>query len=234
MTASVCIVATHNYKSFLYNLLRGIDKYFLVDHEVTCHLFLDDTNFEYKKSFERIKIETHLIPPYKFPEASLLRYSVMYWMPRSEYGDYMYYIDVDSQIIDYVGDEILAPVVATLHPGYYNGGGSWGDDKRSLSYTLPENRKKYFCGGFAGGSSDHYYAICRLLKEQIDVDEKNGVIAKWHDETFWNFYLSTSGGFLELSPEYMMPEPIQKRVAWGINHFEPKILALEKPKDFRV
>ncbi len=234
MKVSVCIISTNNYKSYLFNLLRSIGTYFLINHDVTCHLFIDEPQYHYKNTFGRIKVETHLIPRYKFPEASLLRYRIIHSLPRSSYGDYMYYIDCDSEIIDFVGDEILAPVVAVFHPGYFNGGGSWESNKKSLAYTDPEKTKAYYCGGMAGGSSDHYYAICRLLKGRIDYDTENGVMATWHDEGMWNWYLSESGGFLKLPPDYMMPQPEHKRKAWGINHFQPKILALEKPKNFRV
>lgn len=233
MNISLCIVATNRYKEYLYPLLKSVEKYFLVDHNVTCHLFIDAKEWQHEKEFEEITIETHWIPSWKFPEASLFRYSAMYSLPRSSYGDYMFYIDCDSLFVSHVGDEVLAPIVATLHPGYFNGGGAWGNNSKSVSYTQPDKRKKYWCGGFSGGSSDHFYAMCRLFKGQIETDLKNNVMPEWHDETIFNKWLSETGGFLSLTPEYMMPEPIEKRVAWGINHFQPKILALEKPKNFR-
>lgn len=232
MIISLCAIATRNYKQLVQPLLDSVNQYFLTDYQIVFHLFTD-VRQEYV-STGRIIFEQHLIPSWGFPEATLFRYAAMYSMPRSEYGDYVFYVDCDSSFVAPVGDEILAPIVATLHPGYYNGGGSWETNEKSLAYIKSESRKKYWCGGFQGGSTDHYYAICRLLKERINADTKNGVKAIWDDESHFNWFLAENGGFLSLTPEYMMPEPVSKRVAWGINHFEPKILALEKPKNFRV
>jgi len=232
MKISVCIIATNRYKELVPELIDGIKDFFLLKHDIIVHIFTDKLITQSLAS-GRISIEQHIIPSYAYPYATLFRYKILMDVPQQKYGDYIFYIDADSRIVSEIGDEILAPVVAVRHPGYFNGGGTWGDNKLSLSYTYPEKRKKYYCGGFSGGSNDHYYAISRLLKERIGADEKNGVMAVWHDETHFNQYLSETGGFLELDCSYMMPEPEHKRIAWGINNFEPKILALEKPKNFR-
>jgi hypothetical protein len=62
----------------------------------------------------------------------------------------------------------------------------------------------------------------------IDEDERNGVMAEWHDEGHWNKYLSESIYYKELSPAYCMVEQQELRGKWGIDKFEPKIVALEK------
>jgi histo-blood group ABO system transferase len=140
----------------------------------------------------------------------------------------MYYFDVDMAIVDYVGEEIFGNIVAVKHPGFYHKGGSWGDNKESTSYTFPENRIHYFAGGVQGGVSEKYYRAMQQMKRDIDEDEKNGVMAEWHDETHWNRFLSECKFVKMLTPKYCMVEQQELREKWGVSHFPPIIIALSK------
>jgi hypothetical protein len=141
--------------------------------------------------------------------------------------DYVYYIDADMRFVAPVGKEILGELVGVQHPGFYRGGGSWETNPKSEAYVFPKDRKKYLAGGFQGGSK--YTHAFRLLKLNIDEDIKTDTTAKWHDEGYWNeLYVSIPHHFTLLSPSYCMVEEIEKRKAWGIDHLEPKIIALSK------
>jgi hypothetical protein len=137
-------------------------------------------------------------------------------------------MDVDMSIVRAIGDSMLGDIIAVLHPGFYNGGGAWGTNKESLSYTFPENRINYYAGGVQGGRTDKYWYLMKRLALEIDDDERRGVLAEWHDETFWNRCLSELKLFKALTPAYCMPEPISLREQWGLSYFIPKILALDK------
>jgi hypothetical protein len=63
----------------------------------------------------------------------------------------------------------------------------------------------------------------------IDEDEKTGNRATWHDESYYNALLAYSHNvFTILDQSYCMVQETEKRKAWGIDHFEPKIIALSK------
>lgn len=229
----ILLIATGKYDQFVQPLILALDKYFLPDRPLTVFLFTDAISPENTIEFistQRVQIKPYRIPSYKFPQATLYRYKIFTSIGKDAYKvcSHLFYMDVDMGIVAPVGEEILAPITAVRHPGFYNDGGSWGNDAQSLAYTAPEKRKHYYAGGFQGGSLDHYWAIMTLLAHRISQDEANGVMAEWHDESHWNWYLAENPVFNELSPEYCMVEQHELRQKWGIDHFNPKIVALAK------
>lgn len=137
--------------------------------------------------------------------------------------------------MDAVGEEILPDVakgeelVAVPHCGFYAvGGGSWGNNPESTSYTVPEKRIGYYMGGFQGGTRDGYLKASEIMAKNIETDSRNNVLAEWHDETHWNKYLSELPAFKKLNPSYCMVEQMELRIKWQVDSFQPKLLALAK------
>tara|TARA_R110000868_G_scaffold366197_1_gene629114 strand:+ start:681 stop:1385 length:705 start_codon:yes stop_codon:yes gene_type:complete len=220
---TLLLIATKQYKQFVQPLIEGVKKYFLINHDVTVELFTDEIR-PYEGD-ERVKVSQTLIASYAFPEVTLYRYKI--FLSKKHDCDYIYYLDVDMAIVSEVGEEIFGDIVAVRHPGFYLGGGSWCDDKNSLAYTEPENRYRYYAGGFQGGG-EKYYRAMKQMALHIDEDVRNGVLATWHDESHWNKYLSECKIYKELSPAYCLVEQQELREKWGISEFEPKIIALAK------
>lgn len=227
MKSIICLIATNKYKQFVQPVVDSIKKHFLQTHGLEIALYTDDLSIAVEGN-DRVTISKTLIPPYKFPEATLYRYSII--TSRIYKCDYLFYMDVDMRVVGDVKEDILAPLITVLHPGFYNGGGSWGNNKDSNSYTPPQNRIRYYAGGFQGGEKDEFFLVATLLDHLIAEDENRGVRAEWNDETHWNKYLSQldSSKFKTLSPAYCMVEQPHLRYEWGISHFQPKILALDK------
>lgn len=232
MKIAICIIATNNYKGFIPLLTKSICEYFLINHQIELHIFADEGEIEIYED-ERVKPFVYKIPSYKFPYASLYRYAIM---TKVDYDtDYIFYLDADMCIVDFVGDEILGDIVAVRHPGYFRGGGSWETNRRSSAYIPIEKRIKYYCGGFNGGETETFVKAMEMMRDIIEYDEKRGVMAIWQDESHLNKLFADMPELLhELDPSYCMPEPMHKRIDWGINNFKPKILALEKQKNFRL
>lgn len=225
----ILLIATNKYKQFVQPLIDSLNENFLTDRELIVFLFTDFPELPLNSS-NRLTIKKYKIPNYKFPEATLYRYKIFTHLGSEIYQgcSHLFYMDVDMKVVAPVGEEILDFLVATRHPGFYNGGGSWGNNPESTSYTSPGNRRRYYAGGFQGGELATFLTVMYLLDKRIDIDKANGVMAEWHDETHWNKYLADSDGFKELTPDYCMVEQKELRQQWGIDHFEPKILALEK------
>lgn len=226
LTIGLMLIATRKYKSFVPALLEGVKKYFLINHNVQVHLFTDELEHEYLGN-ERVTIIKELIPPYTFPNATLLRYHV--FTSKTYDCDYLVYTDVDMAFVDFIDESILGNIVAVRHPGYdVCGGGSWETNPKSTSYTYPENRIAYYAGGVQLGKTEYYYRAMQQMKRDIDEDERNGIIPIWHDESAWNHYLSECKSFKELDSSFCMVEQMELRIRWRIDNKPVKIIALAK------
>ncbi len=223
------LIATNKYKQFVQPLIDGIDENFLKEHKINVFLFTDEIT---KYTSKRVNVIQVQIPPYKFPQATLYRYKIFdEHKDLLKSMDQLFYLDVDMAIVSEVGEEILGEgLTATVHPGFYNGG--WGSpnvDSNSKAFVGLSFRKKYHAGGFQGGETKSYLQAVKELSNNIKEDELSGIIAEWHDESHWNKYLMLrTEDFISLNPSYCMVEDVVRRKLWGIDHLEPKILALNK------
>lgn len=227
MKIGLLLIATGKYDVFLQPLIDSVDKYFFKDDTVEIFLFSDKVPCVIHS--DRLKI-VHIHTEHKpFPYSTLYRYKYFHnSRDLINNTDYVFYCDVDMKFVDYVGREILpddpSGLVAVNHPGFAKNGG-WGSPnmfKESRAYVAPENRGPYCAGGFQGGVTMAYLSACAGLDANITVDENNGVMAEWHDESHWNSFLSAKG-YQEvkiLSHEYCMSDA-------DISG-SPKLLALTK------
>jgi hypothetical protein len=242
----IIIIATGKYDVFLRPLIDSIDKYFFRSLHVDIFIFSDKESD--LPTYERLYLYWAEIEHIPFPFATLYRYRHITRFSEWLTSDNLYYIDVDMLLVDEVGDEILpdeSGLVAVHHPGFYAKGG-WGDNGtpiQSRAYLTPSLRNDYFAGGFQGGERTAYLKACKLMSEDIDIDldtakeigweNNSGVLARYHDESFWNKYLKYHP-FKALTPRYCMVEELNLRELWGISDIKPAILALHKDhKKFR-
>ena len=224
---ALCIIATNDYINFVPELIKSADKHFLSVHKVDYHVFTNHEKPVCEFDFDARFIWYHNIKHQPWPLLTLHRYHIIANYDLSSY-DYVFYIDADSLFVSPIGDEILNEMTVVSHPGYFvNGGGSWENDIKSFAYTPKAFRKNYVCGGFNGGSKFLHYAA--LMRQNINNDLASGIIAIWHDESHLNnMFAHYREQFTLMPADYMMPESIDKRKAWGISKIQPKILALEK------
>lgn len=224
----ICIltIATNKYIQFVERLLDDIEKYFLIDHEIQCLLFTDNE----VETSDNVKVSQIGHKPW--PEPALKKYN--YINSESEYlknFDYLYLFDADVGIVNKVGDEVMQDLVGVLHPyKILESKKTYPYEKRkeSTAYVADEKHNSYYAAAFVGGKSDNFLEMARTISERVDEDERNNIIAKWHDESHLNKYFNENPPF-ELSPSYMFPEEL-------INHpqypYEPKIVALKKESSF--
>ena len=232
-TIGLFLISTGNYSVFLQPYIDSLRNHFFKEDRVIIYLFFDKPTYRFllPSRFSLICIPTPTLP---FPYPTLYRYKWICSIEKEvQVCDYLFYSDVDMKMVGDVGNEILPDettedgIVATRHPGFYNGGGAFCDDQRSNAYTLPSNRGAYFAGGFQGGATKKYMEAVKYMNDGIEDDSKKNVMATWHDEGHWNHYLSTRK-HKTLTPEYCMIEQIDQRAVYGITHLVPKLIALKK------
>jgi histo-blood group ABO system transferase len=224
----ICIltIATNKYLQFVERLLDNIEENFLNGHEIECLLF---TDHEVETS-DNVKVSQIGHKPW--PEPALKKYN--YINSESEYlkdFDYLYLFDADIAIVDTVGEEVLQDLVGVLHPyKFFENKEVYPYEKRkqSTAYVADENHNKYYAAAFVGGRSANFLKMAKTISERVEQDERNGIIAKWHDESHLNKYFNENPP-TDLSPSYMFPEEL---IGHSKYPFEPKIVALKKESSF--
>ena len=224
----ICIItiATNQYLQFVDRLLTDIENHFLPGNDF--HLLLC-TDHDVETS-DNVRVSSIGHKPW--PEPALKKYN--YITAESEFlkdFDYVYLFDADVGIIDNVGEEVLQDLVGVLHPYKILEDKSvypYEKNKKSTAYIADENHDRYYAAAFVGGKSETFLKMAKTIAERVEEDERNGIIAKWHDESHLNKYFNENPPSA-LSPSYMFPEEL-------INHprypFQPKIVALKKESHF--
>jgi hypothetical protein len=221
MKIGLLLIATGKYDQFVGPFLESVDKYFFKDDHVNVYLFSDKS---FKVNSGRLTVYRLPIEHKPFPYATLLRYR--HFDQNKDFlkeNDYLFYSDVDMRFVSEVGREILGDLTVVQHPGFYNGG--WGSnnvDKKSLAFLPINKRTGYYAGGFQGGKTKSYLDACNVLHARINDDLSRDIMAEWHDESHWNWYMKIEArNFRVLDPSYCYPE------SWSLP-FEKKLLALDK------
>lgn len=215
------LIVTGKYIDFLDELLYGAREYFLINHNVTFHIFTDNINIPHKnyKDTKLYKIEHK-----KWPYPTLFRYNnfVTYKEDLLK-EDFLFYSDVDMKFVNFVNEEILGNKVATIHPGFLGGRGTPEDNPKSTAFISGDENLTYFAGGFNGGTSSEFIKMSEIINNNINKDLKNNIIAKWHDESHMNRYFCTNKPDVILDPGYCYSECSGKPLP-----YEKRILALDK------
>lgn len=221
----ICIVtiATGRYIQFVENLLDKVDEFFLNGHDINCLLFTDN---ELEEVSDNIKVSK--IDHKPWPEPALKKYNYIY--SEKEYlqqFDYFYLFDADVDIIAQVGEEVLRDLVGVLHPWKILEDKSvypYEQRKQSTAYVSDEQRNKYYAAAFVGGKTENFLRMSEVISQRVSEDEKNNIIAVWHDESHLNKYFVENPP-VDLSPSYMFPEELIGVQGYP---FEPKIVAINK------
>jgi glycosyltransferase involved in cell wall biosynthesis len=223
------IIATNKYRSFLPGIIASADKFFFNenDYEITYYIFSD--NVEQLTSNRNI-VHIHIDHrPFPFASMDRFRHFTNYKRLLNN-NDYLYYIDVDSVFVNHVGPEVLGTLVGVRHCGYYNGGGSFETNEKSVFYLPRSQYKYYFGGGFSGGKAADYLTMSQWCADKIEEDLSNNIMPVWHDETALNRYFATTPPDKVLSPSYHYPQGNLAffKARWNRETFEPKIMLLDK------
>tara|TARA_R100000231_G_scaffold97115_1_gene72616 strand:- start:20 stop:736 length:717 start_codon:yes stop_codon:yes gene_type:complete len=225
----ICIItiATNDYIQFVDKLLTDVENNFLDGHEFQCLLF---TDHELEEVSDNVKVS--YIEHKQWPEPALKKYN--YINSESEFlkdFDYTYLFDADVGIVDTVGEEVLEDLVGVLHPykilepkEIY----PYEKRKESTAYISNENHDKYYAAAFVGGRASTFLKMAKTISERVEEDERNGIIAKWHDESHLNKYFNENPP-VQLSPSYMFPEEL---IGNNQYPYSPKIVALKKDSSF--
>lgn len=225
MNIAICIIATGKYIRFYPTLKESIEKYFLKGHTKKFYLFTDTIiNPEYTDDV------VVYMPPYPWPLPSLMRFHHFLWAHIPPSYDLVYYFDVDTYLVDDIGDEVIPSqeegLVAVSHPRNYMCPDSiFEDNPKSTAYVKYNGKIPYIHASFFGGWRSSFLQLCESAKKNIDIDFKNNVIAIWHDESHLNRYFIDHPPKL-LDAGYGHPDfwagdlPVKKKIIHAIKDWD--------------
>lgn len=181
-------------------------------------------------SDENLPVDTISIyqPDLGWPDATLMRYhAMMKARALLSMYDHVFYIDVDCLFVNKIEpEEILADgLTVVTHPGFPD-----AFERRPESRACVTDNPTYYQGCFVGGSYESFMWMCHAVSQNIDEDAKNGVMAKWHDESHLNWFCQHYPPSKVLTPAYAYPEEhyLRNKESWWTPDTVIKIRHLEK------
>jgi hypothetical protein len=146
--------------------------------------------------------------------------------------DYLFFFNANMVFLKKVTAKQILPneqeeLIGVKHPFYYGGtdGAPFETNELSHAYTDFNKAKSYIAGGLSGGLAKSYMDMAEEIAHNIDEDQKNGIIAVWHDESHINAYFSKHHHFKIIDPGYIVPESRLKTFP-----FKPYLVVLDKEK----
>lgn len=182
------IISTNKHNRYLPALIKSIKKY-TTSRSTDILLFSDDSNTD----VDIFKPVLHL----PWPLTTLLRFNYFNTVADilSSY-DYVFYIDSDMEVVDYLEDEILpatAEIVTTSHYHYSKEeiGPYEFNNKDSTAYVERSSKLKgkYCQACFFGSTSKLFLEMSAELDKNIKIDLNKNIIARWHDESHFNKFI---------------------------------------------
>lgn len=220
-TILVFIATGDKYQQYVAPVITSANKYF-VPHDTL--LFTD--------RICNLNVKQVKISPKGYPHETLMRYHTILTQEWLREYDFIFYSDIDMEFVGSIGEEIFSDgITATLHPGYINQEHK-PVDVNPLSTACAAGVKQYYCGGFNGGTSKAFLKMARTIRQNVDIDARNNVIALWHDESHLNKYLMDNPPAKVLSPSYCYPSNDRREwfiERWGGRDYERKIVCIDKP-----
>ncbi len=196
MRIAILYICTGKYHIFFKEFFDSCEEFFIPDVEKTYFVFSDHKELD---KYEHIKFY------YKecegFPNDSLYRFRT-FLLAEDELKefDYIFFFNsnmkfvqlVDKSVLPVEEDGYLCCLDADYdkvypHPCFY----PYERNKKSAAF-IPRGLKgyRYYHGGVNGGRVKEYLEMCHTLKENIDKDYRNGIVAIFHDESHLNKFFS--------------------------------------------
>ncbi|MDD2857600.1 MAG: hypothetical protein PHU75_02900 [Candidatus Nanopelagicales bacterium] len=125
-TVGVVTVATNRYLDYWREMAATADEHLFPGHEVVMHVFTDrvDEALAMAGGFSRIRVNAIEVEALGWPDATLLRYSLIDRHAEHLQQDLLVHLDADMQVVADVGPELdpahwPGGIALVRHPGYW-------------------------------------------------------------------------------------------------------------------
>jgi hypothetical protein len=242
----VLTIATNVYIEYWEEMVLSLEEHLIEGQKCVAHVFTEQLEraSRFAKRLNKVSVQVHEIPAYKWPDATIRRYEVFTKYADQIEQDVLMHLDADMLILENIFEDVFefateSDVVLIAHPGFWNRkipfrlriaafirskplNGSWETNPRSQAFVHLNHRKPYACGGIWFGKKNAIFSLMSQLAEAVEIDRDNSVMAVWHDESHLNHWASKNE-FLMLSPEYCFVREYKH-----LKNLKPKVLAVTK------
>ena len=229
-TVAMLYLCTGAYVYFWEEFFKSFEEKFLPNTEKHYFVWTDSDNIFAEDNKRVHKIYKECLG---FPDETLKRFHTFSTITdKLESFDYFFFMNSNSVCIETITEEEFIPnddeLLVVKHPGYLNTFVKFLPYERreeSTAFIAFDEGKYYVLGGVNGGPSAIYLKMIHTLKENIDKDLENNIVAVWHDESHLNKYITNSEvKFKVLDSDYGFFED------WYMPFLTERIRILEKRK----
>lgn len=224
MKVAILYICTGKYTIFWNDFYKSSENNFLVNSEKEYFLFTDG-NIKAQNKKIHIIFQQKLGWPYD----TLMRFKMFDSIKdQLRAFDYIFFINANMRFLVKIKEDFLPldeGLIAVKHPGFFNkvrAEFTYETNPASLAFIDSKEGEYYFMGGFNGGKVDEYLQLINTLRQNVQTDLENGIIALWHDESHLNKYLLNKSVKI-MNPAFGYPE------GWQLP-FEKKVIILDKTK----
>jgi hypothetical protein len=163
------------------------------------------------------------IPHKEWPSITLERFhTILLAQEDLEEYDWLVFLDADMRVNQEITPEEFfkwdKDFIAVHHPCHYNTGTGTFERRLESEACVTGDQLSYYQGCLWGGKISSVIPMMKLLRERVDNDYKNDIIAVWHDESHLNkFFIENQDRVNALPPDYAFPEcfpnyPYQQKI----------------------
>lgn len=192
----ILYIATGRYKVFWKKFYQSCEAYFLPGIEKRYLVFTDAKRIYCENNNRVSKYHQEKLD---WPGNTLYRFHTFLKAEAEMLNcDYLFFFNSNSRFADIVGEDILPNgitdngLVVAQSPAFrFSKRSDFKYEKNPLSTAfIPDyTGTHYFIGGLNGGKTTNYLQMIKTLRNSVDKDLAQGIVAVWHDESHLNRYM---------------------------------------------
>ena len=219
LSAAIIFIGTNKYLNFFPKYYESCEEFLFPDLRKQYFVFTDgELEGELPENITYVQI-----PHKDWPAITLERFhTILQAEELLKEHDWLLFLDADMRVDSVVfSEEVLdddKDFVAVHHPCHYNTGTGTFERRPESEACVTGEPLQYYQGCLWGGKMEAVIPMMKLLRDRVDKDYSNDIIAVWHDESHLNkFFIENQDRVFAIPPDYAYPEcypkyPYQRKI----------------------
>jgi hypothetical protein len=220
MSVAIIFIGTNKYLNFFPKYYETCEELLFPGVKKQYYIFTDGgiVGDEIPDHITAIKI-----PHKEWPSITLERFhTILLAEELIQEHDWLLFLDADMRVDAVVNSEEVLndekDFIAVHHPCHYNTGTGDFERRPESEACITGNPLQYYQGCLWGGKMEAVIPMMKLLRDRVDKDYSNDIIAVWHDESHLNrFFIENQDRVHAIPPDYAYPEcfpqyPYQRKI----------------------